>query len=203
MAIRFVAFAALLVVSLVSIAAEPVPLADFAKHHQFVDAKISPDGKHLAATSIIDGKRVLSFIDLAGGVGVTVHPRDDDEVYEFWWVNDKRVLYSVAQNATILEEPELTGELFAANYDGSGTDTLFGYRASDSRSGSTGSHIQKKESEYAWGSMENTLRDSDDEALIYVRRMNWSHVTSAGGEQLHPEVRRINVPNFRIFVFSM
>ena len=65
MAIRFVAFAALLVVSLVSIAAEPVPLADFAKHHQFVDAKISPDGKHLAATSIIDGKRVLSFIDLA------------------------------------------------------------------------------------------------------------------------------------------
>jgi dipeptidyl aminopeptidase/acylaminoacyl peptidase len=193
MAIRFVAFAALLVVSLVSIAAEPVPLADFAKHHQFVDAKISPDGKHLAATSIIEGKRVLSFIDLAGGVGVTVHPRDDDEVYEFWWVNDKRVLYSVAQNATILEEPELTGELFAANYDGSGTDTLFGYRASDSRSGSTGSHIQKKESEYAWGSMENTLRDSDDEALIYVRRMNWSHVTSAGGEQLHPEVRRINV----------
>jgi hypothetical protein len=91
MAIRFVAFAALLVVSLVSIAAEPVPLADFAKHHQFVDAKISPDGKHLAATSIIDGKRVLSFIDLADNTGLTVRPRDDDEVYEFWWVNDKRV----------------------------------------------------------------------------------------------------------------
>jgi hypothetical protein len=97
------------------------------------------------------------------------------------------------QNRSVLESPELTGELFAANYDGSGTDTLFGYRASDSRSGSTGSHIQKKESEYAWGSMENTLRDNDDEALIYVRRMNWSHVASAGGEQLHPEVRRINV----------
>ena len=193
MAIRFVAFAALLVVSLVSIAAEPVPLADFAKHHQFVDAKISPDGKHLAATSIIDGKRVLSFIDLADNTGLTVRPRDDDEVYEFWWVNDKRVVYSVMQNRSVLESPELTGELFAANYDGSGTDTLFGYRASDSRSGSTGSHIQKKESEYAWGSMENTLRDNDDEALIYVRRMNWSHVASAGGEQLHPEVRRINV----------
>lgn len=55
-------------------------------------------------------------------------------------MNDKRVVYSVTGNRSVLESPELTGELFYASYDGSGTDTLFG-----SRSGSTGSHIQKKE----------------------------------------------------------
>ena len=36
-------------------AAEPVPLADFARHMQFKDVKISPDGKHLAATAIVGG----------------------------------------------------------------------------------------------------------------------------------------------------
>lgn len=193
MLIRIAAFAALLFISTSLQAAEPVPLSDFARHMQFKDVQISPDGAYLAATSIIDGKTVLSFIDLANSTGLTVRPRDDDEVYRFWWVSDKRVVYSVAQNASMLESPELTGELFAANRDGSGTDTLFGYRASDSRSGSTGTHIQKKEKEYARAWMLDDLRDDENEALIKVERMNRTHVRVAGGERLHPEVRRINV----------
>lgn len=60
-------------------ATEPVPLAEFAKHMQFKEVKISPDGEHLAASSIIDGKVVLSIIDLANDTGLTVRPRDEDE----------------------------------------------------------------------------------------------------------------------------
>lgn len=174
-------------------AAEPVPLTEFAKHMQFREVKISPDGEHLAASSIIDGKVVLSIIDLKKNTGLTVRPRDEDEVYRFWWVSNDRIVYSVAQHVGILEVPASTGELFAVNVDGKRRDVLFGYRASDLGSGSTGSHIERKQSEYASAWMLDDLRDDDDNALIAVQRWNWSHVATAGGESLHAEVRRIDV----------
>ena len=46
-------------------AAAPVPLADFARHAQFEDVKISPDGAWLAASAVIDDKTVLSLVHLA------------------------------------------------------------------------------------------------------------------------------------------
>ena len=182
-----------LVFSFCARAAEPVPLADFARHMKFKEVKISPDGKHLAATSIIDGKVVLSIIDLAKSTGLTLRPRDEDEVFRFWWVSNERIVYSVSQHQGTLEQPGGTGELFAVNVDGKGRDTLFGYRASDLGSGSTGSHIERKQSEYASAWMLDDLRDDDDNALITVQRWNWSHVAAAGGESLHAEVRRIDV----------
>ena len=174
-------------------AGELVPLADFAKHRQFKEVRISPDGEHLAASSIIDGKVVLSIIDLKNNTGLTIRPRNEDEVYKFWWVSNERIVYSVAQHVGNLEVPASTGELFAVNADGKRGDVLFGYRASDSSSGSTGSHIAQKQSEYASAWMLDDLRDDDDNALITVQRWNLSHVAIAGGESLHAEVRRIDV----------
>jgi dipeptidyl aminopeptidase/acylaminoacyl peptidase len=193
MRIRLALLLAPLVVAFCAHAAEPVPLADFARHMKFKDAKISPDGKHLAAKSIIDDKSVLSMIDLENNSGLTLRPRDDDEVGDFWWVSPKRLVYSVVQHIGYFEGPAMTGELFAVDVDGKNKDVLFGYRVNQSMAGSTGTHISKKESEYASAWMLDDLRDNDDEALIYVQRWNWSHVGSAGGESLHPEVRRINV----------
>ncbi len=193
MRIQGVLLAGMLVMGFSALAAEPVPLAEFARHQQFKQVKISPDGKHLAASSVIDGKVVLSIIDLEKNTGLTVRPRDEDEVYRFWWVSNERIVYSVAQHVGNLEVPASTGELFAVNVDGKRRDVLFGYRASDSASGSTGSHIQKKQSEYASAWMLDDLRDDDDNALITVQRWNWSHVATAGGESLHAEVRRIDV----------
>lgn len=173
-------------------AADPVPLADFARHMQFRAAKISPDGKHLAATSVIDDKVVLSIIDLEKNSGLTLRPRDDDEIFRFWWASDRRIIFSVAQYTGYFEAPGLTGELYAVDVDGKNKDILFGARVSQDMSGSTGSHITKKETEYASAWMLDPLRDNDDEALIGVNRWNWSHVATAG-ESFHNEVRRINV----------
>lgn len=190
---RIVLAGIFLVAGLAVHAAKPIPLAEFAKHMQFKQVKISPDGKHLAASSIIDGKVVLSIIDLANSTGLTVRPRDEDEVYRFWWVSDERIVYSVAQHVGNLEVPASTGELFAVNTDGKRNEVLFGYRASDLASGSTGSHIERKQSEYASAWMLDDLRDDDKNALITVQRWNLSHVAIAGGESLHSEVRRIDV----------
>lgn len=174
-------------------ASERVPLADFARHQQFRLVKISPDGKHLAATSVIDDRVVLSIIDLETMTGLNLRPRDDEEVYEFWWVSDERILYSVASYRGYLEVPADAGELFSVNVDGTGKNVLFGYRASTGPAGSTGSHIEHRQAEYASARMLDTLRDDDKYALITVQRWNWSHVAVAGGESLHAEVRRIDV----------
>lgn len=174
-------------------AAEPVPLSDFARHLKFRDVKISPDGSHLAISAMIEDNSVLSIVNIEDNTGFSINPREEDVVDDFWWVSGKRVIYTLGTKVGQLERPEPTGELFAVNVDGKGRDVLFGFRANRDPAGSTGSHIQKKESENASAWMLDELRDDDDNAIIGVRRWNWSHVNTAGGELLHPEVRRIDV----------
>ena len=60
--------------------ADDIPLADFARHAQFRDIKISPEGDYLAASAVVDGKAVLSLIRLADMKGVNLRPREDDEI---------------------------------------------------------------------------------------------------------------------------
>ncbi|MEO8670010.1 MAG: S9 family peptidase [Tahibacter sp.] len=102
------------------------PLADFARHVRYQDVKISPDGRHLAAGTIIDGKRHLSLIDLADGKAVNVLPRDREELYEFWWASSERVIYSGAVHAGGFDMPFLTGALAVVNADGKASRSLSG-----------------------------------------------------------------------------
>ncbi|HQW76433.1 MAG TPA: S9 family peptidase [Dokdonella sp.] len=169
-------------------AAEPVPLADFARHMQFKDVKISPDGKHLAATAIVGGNVVLSMIDLGSNTALTVQPRNGDDVFEFWWVSNERIVYAVAQHGGALEQPIPTGELYATNVDGKARDILFGYRASESKAGSTGSHIETKQNEYASAWILEALPDDAKYSTIVVQP--WSRTP---GESIKAEVRRIDL----------
>ncbi len=169
-------------------AAELVPLADFARHAQFKDAKVSPDGKYLAATAVVDGNVVLSMIDLANSSALTVRPRNGDDVFEFWWASNERIVYSVAEHAGALEQPVPTGELYATNADGKARAILFGYRASDSESGSTGTRIEKKQNEFASAWMLDPLPDDAEHSLIVVQP--WSRTP---GAELKAEVRRIDL----------
>ena len=106
-----------------------VPLADFARHTQFRDIKISPNGDYLAASAVVDGKAVLSLVRLEDMKGVNLRPREGGQVYEFWWVAPHRVIYSVAERMTTLEQPVLTGELYGVNADGTRKQLMIGYRA--------------------------------------------------------------------------
>lgn len=169
-------------------AADPVPLADIARHMQFKDAKISPDGRHLAATAIVNGNVVLSMIDIEKNTALTVQPRNGDEVFQFWWVSNERIVYSVAEHDGGLEQPVPTGELFATNVDGTGRDILFGYRAGANVAGSSASHIEKKQNENASAWMLDALPDDAEHALIVVQP--WSRTP---GEMFKSEVRRIDL----------
>jgi len=108
--------------------ADEIPLADFARHAQYEDVKISPDGSHLAATALVNGKRVLALIDVADTRRVDLDSRDFDEIADFWWISPRRVVYSVGKKFVDLETPLLTGELYAANADSSGRSIIAGVR---------------------------------------------------------------------------
>jgi dipeptidyl aminopeptidase/acylaminoacyl peptidase len=165
-----------------------VPLADFAKHEQFRDVKISPDGDYLAASAVVDGKTILSLIRLEDMKGVNLRPRADSELAEFWWVAPHRVMYTVGESTGELEAPVSTGELYAVNADGSGAAMLFGQRMG----GQGASHIQKGTQKFALGELIARLPNDPKQVVIASYPANGAgHSMSATG--VFPEALRIDL----------
>lgn len=144
---------------IVAIAA-PVPLADFARHQQYDDVEISPNGDYLAATAIVDDTRMLSLIRLADMKGFNVKPRDGGEVVEFWWVSPERVFYSIAERTGALVAPTHMGELYAVNADGTGKAMMAGFRV---------------KGEWMMADMIRPLYAADGKVLIAQQRWNGSN----------------------------
>jgi hypothetical protein len=149
--------------------AHAVSFEDLARKLQYQDVKIAPDGRHLAATAVIDDQPVLVLIDLETHKGATVRPREGDQVVDFWWVNPHRVVYTVGTRVAGFDSPARTGELFAVNADGGSPQTLFGYRVSTM---STGSLTQHATAERASATMVDTLRDDENHVLVGVDDWN-------------------------------
>ncbi|HWG10392.1 MAG TPA: alpha/beta fold hydrolase [Rhodanobacteraceae bacterium] len=111
-----------------SIAADAVSFDDLAKHAQFKQVKISPDGAYLAATSVLkDGQTVLTIVDLATRKIRNLAPRGNNDVLDFWWASPKRVLYTEAEHDGGWDSPLSTGELLGVNADGGSQATLSDY----------------------------------------------------------------------------
>lgn len=131
--------------------AQEVSFEDLARHTQYDALKISPDGKHIGAIAVVHGKPVLALFEPDGHKGVRVQPRDaSDQVVDFWWVSNKRVVYAEGLKVAHFAQPEATGELFAVNVDGTEARILVGARAGQSVS----------------ADLIDTLRDDDEHVLI-------------------------------------
>lgn len=145
---------------------ETVSFADLARHMQYSQVKISDDGHYLAATSVVNGKPLLALINLATLKGAVIQPREGNQVADFWWANDHRVIYTEGTKVSGFDRPFSTGEIFGVNADGTGAGLLFGYRAGSGDRSAT--HIQHRESERASGKLIATLRDDENHVLIGV-----------------------------------
>ena len=128
--------AALLLLCVGVVHSAPVSFADLAKHPQYIAVKISPDGKYLAALSVVDGQRSLALIHLSDKKGRVVQPRQGDDVIDFWWASPNRVVYTVGEHVGGYDVPLSTGELFGVNADGGNPLLLYGYRKVASPNGS-------------------------------------------------------------------
>lgn len=149
----------------------PPPLEHFIQRDSFLDIKISPDGKHLAANMPVKGGSALFMLDSA-----TLQRQghfyagEDLEVADFWWSSDTRLLISPAQRFLGDEAPSFTGEIYAVNVDGSQPIALVGYRADDGRQHT---RIKNRENESVWALPIDLLPGVDRQVLVQVEP--WSN----------------------------
>ncbi|HEY9513215.1 MAG TPA: S9 family peptidase [Rhodanobacter sp.] len=179
--------AALLLLCTMAASAQSVSIADLARHAEYRDVKISPDGAYLAATAVVRGQTVLALIHLGAGdkQGNLLTPRTGDDVTDFWWVSPTRVVYSVGIHQGGYDTPLATGELFAVNADGGSAAMLYGYRKVGM---GTGSLVQKAVAER--GSAQFIAGIPDDPNHMLVAISLWD---TTGYERELPVVWRMDV----------
>ena len=111
---------------------QELPIESFVKHGDYLNMKMSPDGKHISARVRVDGKVNLIFLQtstmkIVGGV----KPNENDEIHSAVWISNDRVVYQFQESSIYYDQPIATGELFAINIDGSSNKFLYGYRAAE------------------------------------------------------------------------
>jgi dipeptidyl aminopeptidase/acylaminoacyl peptidase len=162
--------------------AATVSFADLARHVQYDDVKISGDGHYLAATTVVKGKPMLAVVDLVNrGKGAMITPREGNQVVDFWWVNDHRVIYTEGTKVSGWDRPFATGELFAVNADGTGAQILFGYRAGGEKHATL---IKLPESERASARVIDTLRNGDGSHVL-IGVTPWDSGADGGYTQVY------------------
>ncbi|HLT43331.1 MAG TPA: S9 family peptidase [Luteimonas sp.] len=108
-----------------------VDLDAWVERDRFETVKISPDGRHFAATVPMDDKTVLVVLDRAsrkivsGGAGVA-----DSAVLDFWWAGDEQVVIAMGQSFGSKDPLYATGEVHVLELDGRQVRRLVG-RAPD------------------------------------------------------------------------
>ena len=167
-----------------------VPITDFARHSQYQHVKISPNGDYLAATAIIQGQVVLELVATADMRPRALRPRAGDDIADFWWVAPDRVMYTQGTHVGGIEQPLLTGELFAVKADGSGAAVLFGFRAGEEAQSAT--LIKKQTADMANGELIAALRDDSNHALIASHAWNGPGHSSST-LSVHPEAYRMDL----------
>ncbi len=152
------------VVGFYSHASNELPIEYFVKRSDYLDLKISPDGKHYAARVRDDKMVYLLIIRLSDGEIVGgVKPGADNEVASVMWANNERLIYTFAEKSRRYDSAGYTGELFAVNIDSSKNKLLAGYRADDAE---TGRRIHHQKSARATHYVLNTLPDKERKVLI-------------------------------------
>jgi len=104
-----------------------LPLATYAAPPEFVSARLSPDGRYLAALAPIKGKRNLVVLDLQTRKPRAITAITANDVIEFNWVGSGYLVYSLGRLDTPTgAELAPSGGPFAVRVDGSGFRELGG-----------------------------------------------------------------------------
>lgn len=107
------------------------PIEHFAKHAQFRNIELSPDGKHFAATVVnAEGRQALSIMDRKTFKVISTLDWKGREIPgRLYWLNDERIAVEVVMKAGSRDQPFRTGEVVAMNLDGKKKKMLFGFRS--------------------------------------------------------------------------
>lgn len=154
-----------------------VDLDDFIRKDEFSAIKISPDGAYYAATIPMEDRTALVILQRDGNkVLGSFRPVKNGHVDGFHWVNNGRVLISIAEKFGVLDQPQPTGELFAMNADGGQVENLVGFRV---QGAGAGTRIQPKKVEQVAAFLTDDLPNDDRNVVVEVWPMGDEPYTRA------------------------
>ena len=147
--------------------AATVDVGAFIRKDAFTDIKLSPNGDYFAATVQQEDRTSLVVLRRSDSkVTGSISLGRNNHAHQFWWVNPERIVFSVAQKLGALDMPQLTGELYAMNADGSKKENLLGYRVEGA---GPGTRIQPKKVEAVAGFLVDALPEDDRNIVVMVR----------------------------------
>ena len=107
-----------------------VDLVRFEKPDTFDQIKLSPTGEYYAATVPLGERTAMTVLRRSDNAVLAQFALgDESHVEDFHWVNDERLLLSMSRTYGSADQPFLTGELIAVDYDGGNLRVLAGSRA--------------------------------------------------------------------------
>ncbi|MDQ8051336.1 MAG: S9 family peptidase, partial [Luteibacter sp.] len=146
--------------------AQGVDVGAFVKKEAFRDIKLSPNGDYYAATVVLEDRTALAIMRRSDNaltakftLGKNTH------VDEFNWVNQERVVISMAEKFGALDKPLPTGEMYAINADGGKPEFLVGQRMLGA---GPGTKIQTKKVEMVAAFLVDDLPANDKAVVVSV-----------------------------------
>lgn len=146
--------------------AASVDVSAYTRDDAIGELKLSPDGRFYAATLPGEGRSVLAIVRREDNHALAMFSLGKNTyVHDFDWVNPTRVVISMAEKIGLLDQPRLTGNLYAIDADGGDPEILVGQ---DVQVMSAGSRLRRKETEHVAAFLLDDLPDDDRNVLIEV-----------------------------------
>ncbi|KRE85355.1 prolyl oligopeptidase [Rhodanobacter sp. Soil772] len=166
---RTVLSAVCLLLPAAAVAADLVPVEDFARHAQLSMPRLSPDGKHLAVNmNDTNGDShalaVYDVADMSRPVSLLRLPKYELAV-GITWVSNTRLVVEKGKQLGSIDKPAATGEVIATDFDGKNQDYLYGFESKfGSRAGTRGT-------DRGWGFMAGLPAPTD--GRFYMTTYSW------------------------------
>jgi dipeptidyl aminopeptidase/acylaminoacyl peptidase len=152
----------------------------FARHVEYADAKISPTGEYVLATTPFEDRRALAIIKLSGKFDRNLIKFDAPEtVSNAHWTDNNRVIVEKAKDYGYFGSLASTGNIYGSDADASHQTQLFGYLPDHG-------NVRSKLKDEGNVSFMGVLPGTDGEALFYYSP--WAQ----GNSQFRSTVFRIN-----------
>lgn len=118
---------AMLGVAAAGVAPAQVDVEPYLRRDAYEHIKISPDGRHYAATVPLADRAQVVVLDRASkGVAHRAEGVANSAVADLWWVDDDRIVVATAQSLGSKDPIYLTGELYGFALGDTRTRKLFG-----------------------------------------------------------------------------
>ena len=144
----------------------PVDVSPFVRKDSFENITLSPTGEYLAATVPLEDRTGLVVMRRADKAVTARFTLGKDTHFQgLYWVNDGRLLASIAEAFGTRDQPSLTGELFGVDVDGKNQRMLIGFRA---ETNPQASRLRPATADSVYAEIVDTLPEDEDHVLVAV-----------------------------------